>query len=133
MSICILKANTDIATYEEYNALYYELLFSCIWNGLYNEDLSVIKNLRSSNISDNGIVILEEDNGHTYKLRIPEKLASDLKQLANISVPEARQLMIKPFDKSILGGIEKAIFEANIGITPNNNGEIIILNIPALR
>jgi len=55
-----------------------------------------------------------------------------LKQLANISVPEARQLMIKPFDKSILGGIEKAIFEANIGITPNNNGECIFLVIPPL-
>jgi len=55
-----------------------------------------------------------------------------LKQLANISIPEARQLQIKPFDKSILGSIEKAIFEANIGLTPNNNGEIIILNIPAL-
>lgn len=75
----------DIATYEEYNALYYELLFSCIWNGLYNEDLSVIKNLRSSNISDDGIATLEEDNGHIYKLKIPEKLASDLKQLANIN------------------------------------------------
>lgn len=55
-----------------------------------------------------------------------------LKQLANISIPEARQLQIKPFDKSVLGAIEKAIFEANIGLTPNNNGEIIILNIPAL-
>lgn len=55
-----------------------------------------------------------------------------LKQLANISIPEARQLMIKPFDKSCLGAIEKAIFEANIGLTPNNNGEVIILNIPAL-
>lgn len=55
-----------------------------------------------------------------------------LKQLANISVPEARQLMIKPFDKSILGDIEKAIFEANIGLTPNNNGEAIFLVIPAL-
>lgn len=55
-----------------------------------------------------------------------------LKQLANISVPEARQLSIKPFDKGILGDIEKAIFEANIGITPNNNGEIIFLVIPAL-
>lgn len=55
-----------------------------------------------------------------------------LKQLANISIPEARQLMIKPFDKSCLSAIEKAIFEANIGITPNNNGEVIILNIPAL-
>lgn len=55
-----------------------------------------------------------------------------LKQLANISIPEARQLMIKPFDKSLLGMIEKAIYEANIGLTPNNNGEMIILNIPAL-
>lgn len=55
-----------------------------------------------------------------------------LKQLATISIPEARQLMIKPFDKSILNGIEKAIFEANIGLTPNNNGETIILNIPVL-
>ena len=75
----------DIATYEEYNSLYYELLFSCIWNGIYNDDLSVIKNLRSSKIDDNGIVALEEDNGHTYKIKVPEKLASDLKQLANIS------------------------------------------------
>ena len=55
-----------------------------------------------------------------------------LKQLANISIPEARQLMIKPFDRSALGAIEKGIFEANIGLTPNNNGEVVILNIPAL-
>ena len=55
-----------------------------------------------------------------------------LKQLATISIPEARQLMIKPFDKGAIGAIEKAIFEANIGLTPNNNGESIILNIPAL-
>lgn len=55
-----------------------------------------------------------------------------LKQLATISVPEARQLTIKPFDKSSLSDIEKAIYEANIGLTPNNNGEMIILVIPAL-
>lgn len=55
-----------------------------------------------------------------------------LKSLATISVPEARQIMIKPFDKSCLSDIEKGIFEANIGLTPNNNGEAIILNIPAL-
>ena len=59
-------------------------------------------------------------------------VSTPLKQLANISVPEARQLMVKPFDKSILGGIEKAIFEANLGITPNNNGECIFLVIPPL-
>lgn len=55
-----------------------------------------------------------------------------LKQLATISIPEARQLMIKPFDKGSLSAIEKGIYEANIGLTPNNNGEVIILNIPAL-
>lgn len=53
-------------------------------------------------------------------------------QLATISVPEARMLQIKPFDKSSIGSLEKAIYEANLGIAPNNNGEVIILNIPAL-
>lgn len=55
-----------------------------------------------------------------------------LMQLATILVPEARQLNIKPFDKSCLKDIEKAIFEADLGITPTNNGEIIIITIPAL-
>lgn len=55
-----------------------------------------------------------------------------LKQLATISIPEARQLCVKPFDRSSIGAIEKAIHEANLGIAPNNNGEVIILNIPAL-
>ena len=59
-------------------------------------------------------------------------IETPIKSLANISIPEARQLMIKPFDKSILGDIEKAIFEANLGITPTNNGECIYLVIPAL-
>lgn len=76
----------DIATYEEYNALYYELLFSSIYYGIYNDDLSVVKNLRSRDIGENGVVILNEDSGHTYKLRIPEKLALDLKKLANINI-----------------------------------------------
>ena len=43
--------------------------------------------------------------------------------LANVTVPEARQLMIKPFDKGALKDIERAINEANIGITPTNNGD----------
>lgn len=55
-----------------------------------------------------------------------------LKQLATISVPEARMLQVKPFDRSSIGLIEKAILAANIGITPNNNGEVVILNIPAM-
>jgi len=55
-----------------------------------------------------------------------------IKQLANISVPEARQLCIKPFDRTILGAIESAIFGANLGVTPNNNGEVIFIVIPPL-
>ena len=55
-----------------------------------------------------------------------------LKQLATISVPEATQLLIKPFDKSCLKDIEKAIFESNLGYTPNNDGETIRIVIPAL-
>ena len=55
-----------------------------------------------------------------------------LKQLANISIPEARQLSIKPFDRGALANIEKAIFEANLGVTPNNNGESIFIVIPPL-
>lgn len=52
--------------------------------------------------------------------------------LANITVPEARQLFIKPFDRSTLKEMERSINEANLGITPVNNGEMIILTIPEL-
>lgn len=55
-----------------------------------------------------------------------------LKQVATISVPEARQLLIKPYDRSSLGAIEKAIFESNLGYTPNNDGESIRIIIPVL-
>ena len=55
-----------------------------------------------------------------------------LKQLSTISVPEATQLLIKPFDKGCLKDIEKAIFESNLGYTPNNDGESIRIVIPAL-
>ena len=55
-----------------------------------------------------------------------------LKSLVTISIPEARQLMLKPFDKSSLSSIEKAIFEADLGYTPNNDGECIRIVIPPL-
>ncbi|MBR1414097.1 MAG: ribosome recycling factor [Bacilli bacterium] len=55
-----------------------------------------------------------------------------LKQLANITVPEATELMVKPFDKGILKEIERAINEANLGINPTNNGEVVILKVPQL-
>ena len=55
-----------------------------------------------------------------------------IQSIATISVPEARQLMIKPFDKSALKDIEKALFAAELGMAPTNNGEVIILTIPEL-
>ena len=55
-----------------------------------------------------------------------------LNQLANVSVPEARKLQVKPFDKSCLSDIEKGIYEANLGLTPNNTGEVIFITIPEL-
>ena len=55
-----------------------------------------------------------------------------IQSIANITVPEARQLFIKPFDRSSLKDIERAINEANLGIAPTNNGEMIILSIPEL-
>ena len=55
-----------------------------------------------------------------------------IKELANITVPEARELFIKPFDKSCLKDIERAINEANLGINPTNNGEMIIMTVPQL-
>lgn len=55
-----------------------------------------------------------------------------LKQLAIVSVPEARQLLIKPFDRGCLGAIEKAILASNLGYTPNNDGETIRIIVPAL-
>lgn len=57
---------------------------------------------------------------------------TQLKTLATIFVPEARQISIKPFDKTLLNKIEKAIFEANLGVTPNNNGESVFITIPPL-
>ena len=57
---------------------------------------------------------------------------SPLNQLASITTPDARTLAIQPFDKSTLQDIEKGILQANIGLTPQNDGEFIRLNIPPL-
>jgi ribosome recycling factor len=55
-----------------------------------------------------------------------------LKQVANLGIPEPRLITIQPWDRSIVGEIEKAILKADIGITPNNDGHLIRLPIPAL-
>lgn len=55
-----------------------------------------------------------------------------VQQLASISVPEARLLVIAPYDKSSIGNIEKAINAANLGVNPSSDGEVIRISVPAL-
>ena len=57
---------------------------------------------------------------------------SPLNQVATLSTPDGRTITIQPWDKSLLGGIERAILAANIGLTPNNDGTLIRLNIPPM-
>ena len=55
-----------------------------------------------------------------------------LNQLAGISVPEAHQIVIQPWDRGVLGAIEKAILKSDIGLMPNVDGTVVRLNIPVL-
>lgn len=55
-----------------------------------------------------------------------------INQLAGVSVPEARLLVIQPYDKTILGEIEKAILKSDLGLNPTNDGSVIRIAIPAL-
>jgi ribosome recycling factor len=55
-----------------------------------------------------------------------------LNQLASISVPEAHTIVIQPWDRSALGAIEKAIQKSEVGLTPNSDGTVVRLSIPAL-
>jgi ribosome recycling factor len=57
---------------------------------------------------------------------------SPLSQVSNINTPDPKTILIQPWEKTMLGSIEKAIMAANIGLTPVNNGEVIRINVPPL-
>lgn len=57
---------------------------------------------------------------------------SPLSQVSNINTPDAKTILIQPWERNMLGSIEKVILAANIGVTPVNNGEVIRINIPPL-
>ena len=59
-------------------------------------------------------------------------MPTPLMQLATISIPEARAILIRPFDATSLKAIEKAILASELGLTPNNDGKVIRLNVPPL-
>lgn len=79
----------EVGVYEDYNAFYKQVLFRCVYEGIYNDDMSVIKNLRASDI-DGNIVTLRDDGENTHKLEISESLAEDLKELGTLDVWERK-------------------------------------------
>jgi ribosome recycling factor len=87
---------------------------------------SVIQNLNTIRTGRASPAILDRVKADYYGVETP------INQMASISVPSAQQLTVEPFDKSQLGGIERAIMEADLGLTPQNDGSVIRLNIPAL-
>ena len=70
------------------------------------------------------VAILDGVRVELYGSKVP------LNQVANVSVPDPRTIAIKPWDRKEIRNIEKAIMDSDVGITPENNGEIIRLNIP---
>lgn len=59
-------------------------------------------------------------------------MKTPIRQLANCTIPDGRTIVIQPWDKSILGAVEKAIQKSDMGLTPSNDGKVIRLNIPPL-
>ena len=70
------------------------------------------------------VAILDGVKVNSYGSMVP------LNQVANVNCPDARTIAIRPWDKKAIRDIEKAIMDSDVGITPENNGEIIRLNIP---
>ena len=87
---------------------------------------SVLQNMNSIRTGRASPALLDLIKADYYGASTP------ISQMASISVPSSQQLTVEPFDKSVLGDIERAIVEADIGLTPMNDGTIIRLNIPSL-
>jgi ribosome recycling factor len=86
----------------------------------FRKDLSRLRTSRASTALLEGIVV------EYYGARTP------LNQLASLSAPEARLLIIQPFDRTAIADIERAIFQSDLGLTPVNDGKIIRIPIPEL-
>jgi ribosome recycling factor len=85
------------------------------------QDLAAIRTGRASS------ALIERIQIDYYGTQTP------INQVATISVPDARQLLIQPWDRKLLTDIEKAIQRSDLGINPNNDGQVIRLNIPPLN
>jgi ribosome recycling factor len=88
--------------------------------GAFKRDLSRLRTARAHTALLEGIVV------DYYGAKTP------LNQLASLSAPEPRLLVIQPFDRSAIGDIERAIFQSDLGLTPVNDGKIVRIPIPEL-
>lgn len=86
----------------------------------FKESLSNVRAGKASQNMLNGITI------ESYGAEMP------VNQVASVTVPDAKTVLIQPWDKNMIAPIEKAIMNANIGVTPSNNGEHIRLTLPPL-
>jgi len=84
------------------------------------KDLNTVRTGRASSI------MVEEINVETYGSIM------QIKSLANISIPEARQILIDPWDKSVIKDIEKGILASNMGFNPMSDGNVIRINLPEM-
>jgi ribosome recycling factor len=88
--------------------------------GAFRRDLARLRTSRASTALLDGIIV------EYYGARTP------LNQLSSVTAPEARLLVIQPFDRTAIGEIERAIFQSDLGLTPLNDGKIIRIPIPEL-
>jgi len=94
--------------------------------GMHNAVLHLEKELQKVRAGKASPQMLEGVKIDYYGVLTP------IEQTANISTPDARQIIVQPWDKSVLGIIEKAIMAANLGFNPKNEGEILRIVVPAL-
>lgn len=86
----------------------------------FEESLQNVKAGKASTNVLNGVIV------ESYGAEVP------LNQVASVTVPDAKTIMVQPWDKKLLAAIEKALINSNLGMTPSNNGEMIRLNVPPL-
>ncbi len=86
----------------------------------FEAELTNVKAGKATTNVLNGVVV------DSYGAQMP------VNQVASITVPDAKTILVQPWDKTLLGAIEKAIINSNLGMTPSNNGETIMLNVPPL-
>ena len=103
-----------------------EAIFTQLQKEMDNSVVALRKELAKLRTGRASTALLENIMVEYYGASTP------LNQLSTLSAPEARLLVIQPFDRSAMGEIEKAILKSDLGLTPNNDGKVIRIPIPQL-